>query len=193
MQAKIANVIDCLRTEPLSKRAVIPIPFNSEGSQASIGIYRTHRTQCDVTVRRCRLWTGEIKARISAVASCICIWRMVSSSALALCGCRSTHRPGAPHVMLDMLMSTANSAPAMGARMRTYLSRTFTSLPLCYNMLPTSWVSSWANTPTGLRICAMTDRPRHADKLVIEQDLLIPLNHGSVPPKAFRNRPIRFT
>jgi hypothetical protein len=32
MPAKIANVIDCLRTEPLSKRAVIPIPFNSEGS-----------------------------------------------------------------------------------------------------------------------------------------------------------------
>jgi len=35
MQAKIANVIDCLKTEPLSKRAVIPIPFNSEGSQAA--------------------------------------------------------------------------------------------------------------------------------------------------------------
>jgi hypothetical protein len=33
MQTKIANVIDCLRTEPLSKRAVIPIPFNSEGSE----------------------------------------------------------------------------------------------------------------------------------------------------------------
>eukprot|EP00563_Minutocellus_polymorphus_P017140 CAMPEP_0197719930 /NCGR_PEP_ID=MMETSP1434-20131217/3471_1 /TAXON_ID=265543 /ORGANISM="Minutocellus polymorphus, Strain CCMP3303" /LENGTH=229 /DNA_ID=CAMNT_0043304719 /DNA_START=21 /DNA_END=711 /DNA_ORIENTATION=- len=32
MQKKIANVIDCLRTEPLSKRAVIPIPFNSAGS-----------------------------------------------------------------------------------------------------------------------------------------------------------------
>jgi thymidylate synthase len=32
MQAKIANVIDCLKTEPLSKRAVIPIPFTSEGS-----------------------------------------------------------------------------------------------------------------------------------------------------------------
>jgi hypothetical protein len=35
MQAKIANVIDCLRTEPLSKRAVIPIPFNSEGSETA--------------------------------------------------------------------------------------------------------------------------------------------------------------
>ena len=34
MQKKIANVIDCLRTEPLSKRAIIPIPFNSEGSEA---------------------------------------------------------------------------------------------------------------------------------------------------------------
>jgi thymidylate synthase len=33
MQKKIANVIDCLRTEPLSKRAVIPIPYNSEGSE----------------------------------------------------------------------------------------------------------------------------------------------------------------
>lgn len=27
MQEKIANVIDCLKNEPLSKRAVIPIPF----------------------------------------------------------------------------------------------------------------------------------------------------------------------
>jgi hypothetical protein len=33
MQAKIKNVIDCLTTEPLSKRAIIPIPFNSEGSE----------------------------------------------------------------------------------------------------------------------------------------------------------------
>ena len=33
MQHKIANVIDCLKTEPLSKRAIIPIPFNSEGSE----------------------------------------------------------------------------------------------------------------------------------------------------------------
>ena len=33
MQKKIANVIDCLKTEPLSKRAIIPIPFNSEGSE----------------------------------------------------------------------------------------------------------------------------------------------------------------
>lgn len=32
MPAKIANVIDCLKTEPLSKRAVIPIPFTTEGS-----------------------------------------------------------------------------------------------------------------------------------------------------------------
>jgi len=35
MQKKIANVIDCLKTEPLSKRAVIPIPFNSEGSETA--------------------------------------------------------------------------------------------------------------------------------------------------------------
>lgn len=32
MQAKIANVIDCLKTEPLSKRAVIPIPYSDVGS-----------------------------------------------------------------------------------------------------------------------------------------------------------------
>ena len=30
--AKIQNVIDCLRTEPLSKRAIIPIPFATEPS-----------------------------------------------------------------------------------------------------------------------------------------------------------------
>lgn len=33
MQAKIKNVIECLKTEPLSKRAVIPIPFSTVGSQ----------------------------------------------------------------------------------------------------------------------------------------------------------------
>ena len=32
MSAKIANVIDCLKSEPLSKRAVIPIPFAEEPS-----------------------------------------------------------------------------------------------------------------------------------------------------------------
>mmetsp|Transcript_4966 Transcript_4966/g.12363 ORF Transcript_4966/g.12363 Transcript_4966/m.12363 type:complete len:193 (-) Transcript_4966:80-658(-) len=32
MSEKIGNVINCLATEPLSKRAVIPIPFAREGS-----------------------------------------------------------------------------------------------------------------------------------------------------------------
>mmetsp|Transcript_26482 Transcript_26482/g.56752 ORF Transcript_26482/g.56752 Transcript_26482/m.56752 type:complete len:222 (-) Transcript_26482:560-1225(-) len=32
MKEKIANVIDCLKTEPLSKRAVIPIPYATQGS-----------------------------------------------------------------------------------------------------------------------------------------------------------------
>ena len=32
MQAKINNVIDCLRSEPRSKRAIIPIPFSEETS-----------------------------------------------------------------------------------------------------------------------------------------------------------------
>eukprot|EP00977_Amphora_coffeiformis_P003641 scaffold710_cov171-Amphora_coffeaeformis.AAC.10 len=32
MPEKIANVIDCLKTEPLSKRAVIPIPYSTVGS-----------------------------------------------------------------------------------------------------------------------------------------------------------------
>ncbi len=32
MPAKIANVIDCLQKEPLSKRAIIPIPFATEPS-----------------------------------------------------------------------------------------------------------------------------------------------------------------
>jgi hypothetical protein len=31
MQAKIANAVDCLATHPHSKRAIIPIPFNSGG------------------------------------------------------------------------------------------------------------------------------------------------------------------
>ncbi|CAJ1398881.1 unnamed protein product [Effrenium voratum] len=33
MQEKIANVIACLKAEPRSKRAIIPIPFSSEGSK----------------------------------------------------------------------------------------------------------------------------------------------------------------
>jgi hypothetical protein len=33
MKKKIANVIDCLRNHSHSKRAIIPIPFNSEGSE----------------------------------------------------------------------------------------------------------------------------------------------------------------
>ena len=32
MPEKIANVVDCLRTHPTSKRAIIPIPFATEGS-----------------------------------------------------------------------------------------------------------------------------------------------------------------
>ena len=32
MKEKIDNVISCLKTEPLSKRAIIPIPFATEGS-----------------------------------------------------------------------------------------------------------------------------------------------------------------
>ena len=34
MAEKILNVIDCLKTEPLSKRAIIPIPFSTEGSKS---------------------------------------------------------------------------------------------------------------------------------------------------------------
>lgn len=34
MPEKIQNVIDCLKTEPLSKRAIIPIPFATEPSSA---------------------------------------------------------------------------------------------------------------------------------------------------------------
>ena len=32
MQQKIANVVACLRAEPRSKRAIVPIPFSTEGS-----------------------------------------------------------------------------------------------------------------------------------------------------------------
>lgn len=34
MKEKIDNVVGCLRTEPRSKRAVIPIPFSSVGSKS---------------------------------------------------------------------------------------------------------------------------------------------------------------
>lgn len=45
MQAKIRNVIDCLRTEPRSKRAVIPIPFATEGS-ATVDWTNQGQTKC---------------------------------------------------------------------------------------------------------------------------------------------------
>mmetsp|Transcript_35745 Transcript_35745/g.83118 ORF Transcript_35745/g.83118 Transcript_35745/m.83118 type:complete len:220 (-) Transcript_35745:29-688(-) len=45
MQEKIANVVDCLRSEPRSKRAVIPIPFSSEGSK-SVDWRNQGQTKC---------------------------------------------------------------------------------------------------------------------------------------------------
>jgi thymidylate synthase len=45
MQAKIANAIDCLKTHPHSKRAIIPIPFNSEGS-ANVDWNDAGQTKC---------------------------------------------------------------------------------------------------------------------------------------------------
>ena len=45
MAEKIANVIDCLSTEPLSKRAVIPIPFSRDGS-ASIDWHDAGQSKC---------------------------------------------------------------------------------------------------------------------------------------------------
>ena len=35
MQAKLANAIDCLRSEPLSKRATITFPFSVHGSETN--------------------------------------------------------------------------------------------------------------------------------------------------------------
>jgi hypothetical protein len=45
MQEKIANAIDCLRTHPNSKRAVIPIPFAREGS-ANVSWEDAGQTKC---------------------------------------------------------------------------------------------------------------------------------------------------
>jgi len=45
LTTKIANVIDCLRTEPYSKRAIVPIPFNSVGS-ASVNWKDAGQTKC---------------------------------------------------------------------------------------------------------------------------------------------------
>ena len=45
MQAKIANVIDCLKTEPLSKRAIIPIPFATTPS-ATVDWTNQGQTKC---------------------------------------------------------------------------------------------------------------------------------------------------
>jgi thymidylate synthase len=45
MAAKIANVIDCLKTESLSKRAIIPIPFATEPS-ATVNWRDQGQTKC---------------------------------------------------------------------------------------------------------------------------------------------------
>ena len=45
MQAKIASVVDCLATHPHSKRAIIPIPFNSEGSE-NVDWHDAGQTKC---------------------------------------------------------------------------------------------------------------------------------------------------
>lgn len=45
MPEKIANVIDCLKTEPLSKRAIIPIPFATEPS-ATVDWTNQGQTKC---------------------------------------------------------------------------------------------------------------------------------------------------
>jgi hypothetical protein len=45
MPHKIANVVDCLRTHPHSKRAIIPIPFNSVGSE-TVDWHDAGQTKC---------------------------------------------------------------------------------------------------------------------------------------------------
>ncbi len=45
MQEKIANAVDCLRTHPTSKRAIIPIPFSSEGSK-NVDWHDAGQTKC---------------------------------------------------------------------------------------------------------------------------------------------------
>jgi len=45
MPEKIANVIDCLRTEPRSKRAIIPIPFTTDGSK-TVDWHNQGQTKC---------------------------------------------------------------------------------------------------------------------------------------------------
>ena len=45
MPEKIANVVDCLRSEPRSKRAVIPIPFADEPS-ANVDWTNAGQTKC---------------------------------------------------------------------------------------------------------------------------------------------------
>jgi len=67
MLAKIANVVDCLKTEPLSKRAVIPIPFNSEGSE-TVDWRNQGQTKC------CR----ELHLYLEDGYIYLCIYRIIS-------------------------------------------------------------------------------------------------------------------
>jgi hypothetical protein len=64
MAEKMANVIDCLKTEPLSKRS----PIQHQDRPPSI---------------------GRTKDRTSAAGSCTFIWRITSSSAPESCGCKT--------------------------------------------------------------------------------------------------------
>eukprot|EP00978_Attheya_sp_CCMP212_P027221 scaffold91019_cov49-Attheya_sp.AAC.4 len=63
MQAKISNVIDCLKKEPLSKRAVIPIPFNSEGSESADWTNQGQNKCC----RELHLYLEEGKLKCTAI------------------------------------------------------------------------------------------------------------------------------
>ena len=66
MPHKIANAIDCLKTHHHSKRAIIPIPFNSAGSetvdwndagQTKVS-QRKLKSASDGELIRCQRWQG---------------------------------------------------------------------------------------------------------------------------------------
>lgn len=63
MQAKIANVIDCLKTEPLSKRGVIPIPFSNVGS-ATIDWRDPGQNEC---VRELHFYLEDGKLKVTGI------------------------------------------------------------------------------------------------------------------------------
>ena len=110
IKQKINNAIECLKNEPLSKRATITFPFSEIGSEANDwtnqGMNKYEHNPKSLSTQNPRLASVRsegaacflhLDAHIlsicpsmaaDAAVNCTCIWRTANSSAQASCACR---------------------------------------------------------------------------------------------------------